>query len=143
MERFSGSHRHSCQVQDDGTIRCWGPNYNGELGDGTSAIRLEPVTVSKLFTGRAVSVAAGASFPCAVVGGAAQCWGSNRSGKWGNGKVEVPVSVVGLLDAIDITERPLGRSIQRLKDEALQVVRFWDREQDGMIERLRAALDDA
>jgi hypothetical protein len=34
--RFSGLHRHSCQVKDDGTIRCWGPDYNGELGDNPS-----------------------------------------------------------------------------------------------------------
>lgn len=39
----AGSHG-GARVQD-GTVRCWGSNSYGELGDGTTTTRLSPVTV--------------------------------------------------------------------------------------------------
>lgn len=38
-----GSHRMA--LMDDGTLRAWGSNYSGKLGDGTNTDRLEPVCV--------------------------------------------------------------------------------------------------
>src|SRR5207253_4585445 len=37
--------RHSCAVSDDGTVRCWGRNDLGELGDGSLVDRYTPVPV--------------------------------------------------------------------------------------------------
>lgn len=36
---------HSCALIDDGTVRCWGYNFYGELGDGTTTLSTTPVTV--------------------------------------------------------------------------------------------------
>jgi cysteine-rich repeat protein len=36
---------HSCAVLDSGALRCWGLNFNGPLGDGTTTNRLTPVEV--------------------------------------------------------------------------------------------------
>src|SRR5690349_13133336 len=56
--RISGGARHACQVNEDGTVRCWGSNDFGQLGDGrlTSQPILSPVLVSGL--NNAVAVAA-------------------------------------------------------------------------------------
>ena len=36
---------HSCAVGADGTAKCWGSNYFGQVGDGTSTSRCNPVGV--------------------------------------------------------------------------------------------------
>jgi len=37
---------HACAALSDGSIKCWGGNSYGQLGDGTKTDRLAPVTVS-------------------------------------------------------------------------------------------------
>ena len=34
-----------CFVTTEGSVRCWGDNYYGQLGDGTTEARSQPVTV--------------------------------------------------------------------------------------------------
>jgi hypothetical protein len=51
-------------------------NTYGQLGNGNNTQSLTPVTVSSS-TG-ATSVSAGRQFTCAVINGAAQCWGRNN-----------------------------------------------------------------
>ena len=36
---------HACALVDDGTVRCWGLNYHGQLGDGTTTYAATPVVV--------------------------------------------------------------------------------------------------
>src|SRR5947207_1471887 len=62
--RLTAGFTHSCQVNDDGTVRCWGRNVSGQLGDGTTINRPDPVTVSGLTN--AVSIAAGNTHTCAL-----------------------------------------------------------------------------
>ncbi len=74
---------HSCAVLNDGTVRCWGNNEDGQLGDGTTEDALTPVAVSGL-TGVS-SVSLGTSSSCALTdGGAVFCWGSNVEGQLGD-----------------------------------------------------------
>jgi alpha-tubulin suppressor-like RCC1 family protein len=88
------SHTHACALLRDGTVRCWGSNWTGEVGDGTSALRLartEATPVQGL--SNAVQVSAGGScFPqggahaCALLrDGTVRCWGDNASGQLGDG----------------------------------------------------------
>jgi alpha-tubulin suppressor-like RCC1 family protein len=82
---------------------CWGLNNHGQLGDGSTANRDGPIPVAGL--GAGVSAIAmsdyyrGTEHTCAVVSGAAKCWGYNGEGELGNGTTTssaVPVPVAGL-----------------------------------------------
>src|SRR5437867_2189869 len=65
---------HTCTLHDDGTVRCWGSNSSGELGDGTVEDRLVPTPVVGLAD--AVSIAAEQHHTCALRrGGELVCWG--------------------------------------------------------------------
>jgi len=100
---------HACALMGDGTVRCWGFNSQGTLGNGTTTDSNVPVLVSAISGNTAattaVSVSAGASHSCAVMGdGTVLCWGANLSGQLGNGttissSVPVPVSGITGLDA--------------------------------------------
>jgi len=48
---IAGGDNHSLAVKDDGTVWTWGLNKNGQLGDGTTADRDNPVSVLGLPTG--------------------------------------------------------------------------------------------
>jgi alpha-tubulin suppressor-like RCC1 family protein len=89
---------HSCAVTSGGAVKCWGDNFAGAIGDGTTTDRSTPVQVSGLTSG-ATEVTTGALHTCAVVNGGAKCWGSNNIGKLGDGTTTnrlTPVDVVGL-----------------------------------------------
>jgi alpha-tubulin suppressor-like RCC1 family protein len=83
---------HTCARLMDGTVRCWGVNTNGQVGDGTTdpinAPNLTPVTVRDEFGAVLDDVAwisAGSNHTCAqLADGTARCWGSNASGQVGD-----------------------------------------------------------
>jgi alpha-tubulin suppressor-like RCC1 family protein len=91
---------HSCAVVS-GAVKCWGVGYYGALGNGVldSYDRYPtPQDVVDL-TGNAIAVTAGSDFTCAIVDGAAKCWGRNQYGQLGNGTgihSARPVQVAGL-----------------------------------------------
>lgn len=89
---------HTCALSTAGTVRCWGANFSGQLGDGTNVNRNAPVDVVGLAAGT-TDVAAGSEHTCAVVGGGARCWGANRSGQLGddtNVNANISIGVAGL-----------------------------------------------
>lgn len=75
---------HSCAIKKGGSVVCWGLNFFGQLGDGTTQRSSSPVAVGAL--NGAVALAAGTSFTCALLqGGTVSCWGANYSGQLGDG----------------------------------------------------------
>ena len=96
---------HSCAVTGSGSVRCWGSNVNGQIGDGSRLDRVGPVTVSGIKN--AVSITAGGRHSCALLADrSVRCWGSNASGQLGDGTTEdrsVPVSVRGITTATAVS----------------------------------------
>jgi alpha-tubulin suppressor-like RCC1 family protein len=90
---------HSCALLRGGRAKCWGNNYNGELGNGTTKERHIPVAVSRLASG-ARAISPGTYFTCGLgSGGRVECWGANDSGQLGDGTTtdrHTPVAVSGL-----------------------------------------------
>src|SRR5437870_1241152 len=103
---------HSCALLGDGTVRCWGRNVDGQLGDGTVANPATgppgsstPVQVSGI-TG-AAAVIAGGYHTCALLAdGTAWCWGRSDDGQLGNGaraSASTPVPVTNLTGVTAMT----------------------------------------
>jgi len=91
----------ACALLADHTIRCWGRNNSGAVGDGTTVDRPTPVAVVGVTN--AMAIAGGLNHFCAVLlDGAIRCWGANESGELGDGTTidrAVPVPVSGIVAA--------------------------------------------
>lgn len=127
---------HACALIEDGSIRCWGRNREGQLGNGGTTNSATAVTVQGL-GGRAIAIAAGFYHTCAVLeSGSVRCWGNNEYGELGNGTTTAfgvanptPVSVSGITDAIAITA---GRYFTCAMS-ANGTVRCWGDARDGQL----------
>ena len=99
---------HTCATLDDATLKCWGDNSKGQLGDGTTLDRLAPVPVPGLSGASApVQISAGSGHTCAVISGASlMCWGDNSNGQLGDGTTLdrlAPVAVPGLSSVVAVS----------------------------------------
>ena len=65
-----------CAVLNDASVKCWGYNYQGEIGDGTQGTgtnRSEPVDLA--FSVEARKVGVGGYGSCALLHDSVHCWG--------------------------------------------------------------------
>jgi hypothetical protein len=89
---------HSLAVKSDGTVRAWGANWNGQLGDGSRTDRFSPVQVSGL-TG-VKTIAAGSAHTLALKSnGTVWTWGRNSQRQLGDGTTTdrwTPIPVSGM-----------------------------------------------
>lgn len=89
---------HSAAVLSGNTVKTWGYNAFGQLGDGTTTQKSYPVTVSGL--SNVASVAIGSNHTMAVkLDGSVVAWGSNSNGQLGNGNTtnsSSPVTSTGV-----------------------------------------------
>ena len=77
---------HTCALMAGGTVKCWGENFTGQLGNGTENHSNTPVDV--IGAASATAVTAGGKHSCAVVaGGTVKCWGDNFYGQLGSGSI--------------------------------------------------------
>jgi len=92
--------RHTCALTRAGSVKCWGANISGALGDGTTNRRPRRVVDVFGLSGGVTAIAAGFDHSCALTSaGRVKCWGSNRFGQLGDGTTNdrwSPVEVVGL-----------------------------------------------
>jgi alpha-tubulin suppressor-like RCC1 family protein len=85
-DRLALSATHSCAVTPSGTVKCWGDNSYGQLGNGatgTTVNLVSPAMVQGLTGVRSVSASGWHS--CALTtSGTVFCWGLNNQGQLGN-----------------------------------------------------------
>lgn len=91
--KISSSTDLSCGLRSNGTLWCWGNNYNGSVGDGspTSTIRYRPSQVvaenpiDPPYTDWVDVAGMGYKFCAKRASGSIWCWGHNGSGQLGRG----------------------------------------------------------
>jgi hypothetical protein len=107
--QLSAGFAHTCGIAADGTAYCWGANYWGELGTGSTGYYgsgvPEPVAGGVRFS----SISAGDSYTCGLTAeGDAYCWGYNAYGELGDGTTShrsAPTRIVGGLRLAAISAR--------------------------------------
>jgi hypothetical protein len=113
IKKIASGVDHACAILADDSVRCWGGNASGQLGNGTTASAAVAVAVTGI--ANAIDLAAGSSFTCAVVGaapgatsGSVRCWGNGTSGQLGDGagaSSSTPVAAGAMSTATQVTAR--------------------------------------
>jgi alpha-tubulin suppressor-like RCC1 family protein len=129
--------RHACAILLDGTVKCWGSNGSGALGQEQSGNNMgdQPgemgaaLPASNLGTGlRALSMSSGWDFNCALLGsGQVKCWGDNGSGQLGQGHTTALGNGPGEMgDALAPVDLGAGRSAVALSAGGAHVCALLD-----------------
>ena len=114
LVQIAHGHSHVCAVTTSGTVKCWGANAAGQLGDGSRASRGYPVEVCASGYGQACpkltgirKVAVGYSHTCAIVDatGGVLCWGANGTGELGRGRTDLAWSPLPAAVCLSGTDR--------------------------------------
>ncbi|MDR9392094.1 MAG: hypothetical protein RI554_08720, partial [Trueperaceae bacterium] len=139
ITRIAAGHEHALALDADGTVWTWGTGYRGQLGNGETAIRTTPVSLTDWPGGpvRITDVAAGRVHSLALdVQGRLWAWGYNDDGQLGDGTTvqrttPVRVSVTDASGAgVSITDLAAGtyHSLARDRDGHLWT---WGRNDKG------------
>jgi alpha-tubulin suppressor-like RCC1 family protein len=135
----------SCALRSTGSVRCWGANAFGQLGDGASgfnAARIEtsPVTVQGLSD--IIALTAGKEHACAVrVGGTVHCWGRNVFGQVGAAATNTLVTApfqVSVTNAVAVAAGPDHSCALLLSGGA----RCWGKNDVGQLGNSQVDFDD-
>jgi alpha-tubulin suppressor-like RCC1 family protein len=116
---------HSLGLRVDGTIWAWGSNESGQLGDGTTTDRWEPVQVG---TGSNwVAIAAGAQHSLALKSdGTLWSWGNNVSGQLGDGTTTNRLTPVQVGTDTDWAAIESGQSVAFVSGASFSVALKFD-----------------
>jgi alpha-tubulin suppressor-like RCC1 family protein len=132
---------HTCGIEDvggaaSGPAYCWGYNFYGQLGNGSTELGEEPLAVSGSHTFRQISASGRTTCGIKDVGaaaGPAYCWGANGSGQLGDGTQAIdrtePVPVSGGLNFRRVVTGPWSTCALTQQDEAY----CWGNNSEGQL----------
>ena len=88
IAKFALGGYHICALMEGGTVRCWGTDYNGQLGNGQGEYHIDHAgeSIELRFPSPVVQIEAGWLHTCVLMeSGAVRCWGANSRGALGLG----------------------------------------------------------
>ncbi len=119
VRALSTGYAHTCVLLESKAIKCWGANYDGELGLGDTEVRGDDagemgVKLPFVDLGKdpnATRIAAGFGHSCAMLDtGKPKCWGDNNAGQLGLGnkkeRGQTPGNMGDKLPVIDLGTHP-------------------------------------
>jgi alpha-tubulin suppressor-like RCC1 family protein len=124
---------HTCVVQT-GSVKCFGLNSAGQLGNGSTTRSNTPVTATGLTN--ITAVAAGGSHSCALSStGTVSCWGLNQEGSLGIGEPTTNNALTArTVTALTTPQTSLTASSQHTCSlQADQSVRCWGLNTSGQL----------
>jgi len=102
LGEIAASSEHVCAIRSDDTLRCWGDNFYGQIGDNTSSNdRLVPTAPNGGGTWKYVVTGGhtGSGQTCGIkTDDTLWCWGNNSEGQLGDNSIiqrNIPTSVNG------------------------------------------------
>ncbi|WP_344925986.1 S8 family serine peptidase [Streptosporangium carneum] len=127
---------HSVVVLSNGTVKAWGDNAQGQLGDGTTVDRTTPVALPGLTGVKQIS--SRADHVLALLnGGTVKAWGDNSQGQLGDGTTvdrTSPVAVSGLSNAYVVSAGSLhSAAIALPPSSSLLTVHTWGDNAQGQL----------
>jgi len=117
---------HTCALSNAGNTYCWGENYYGELGNGSTVSASAPVRVLKgaavsadndgTYLANLKSIDAGFCYNCALSNaGNTYCWGYNDTGEIGNDSTAAAHTPVRVLKGAAVSADNDGTYLTNLK----------------------------
>jgi alpha-tubulin suppressor-like RCC1 family protein len=107
-DQISLGAEHSCYVDQNRDVNCWGRNDLGQLGIGSTANVGTPTKVMLPSATDPKEIRASDQGTCARVSNLVYCWGAGLSGELGNqtetAVATIPVQVFGISDATAIAK---------------------------------------
>ncbi len=120
VEIAAGSN-HTCARLMDGSVRCWGSDFNGQLGGSSTTMGVPGLT-------GVVEIAAGESHTCArLMDGSVRCWGDNQFRQLGGSSTTT--GVPGLTGVVEIAAGGNTTCARLTSGE----VRCWGRNESGQL----------
>ena len=154
LDAIAAGNGHTCAITS-GSVKCWGDNYLGQLGVGTTdSDHLDshptPVSVINLNNATIASLHAGNDHTCAAIveAGAAKlrCWGRNFDGQLGNGNFGINPTPSIVNSSVEFGSSPAwssGHDTNCVLDASSTHLRCWGSDDEGQFGNRMRGYSDA
>ena len=132
--QISTGQERACGIMSGtGELRCWGKNTNGQIGDGSTSNRTNPVSVDLSVNYSQTSL--GSSHSCGIVSstGVLKCWGLNTNGQIGDATIVQKLAPVVINSGTSYSQVDTGTSHSCGIVVSTGVLKCWGLNSDGRL----------